>query len=919
MKQLNSNLLIICSLFAIYSSAQSNKISLQPTDYENWRTIENVEFSNNGQFVAYELDPQQGDGCLILNEIKAERKDTFKLGATPYFTADSRFLIYRIKVPFDKMKKAQKKKVKEEKMPLDSVVIYNLKSMTENRYHNLLSWKFPEKTTDWGVFLQRPDSLEKTEDDIKLSNLILYRFTTGDTILVKGVTEYNYAKNGQAIIYSCTGRDSSKISKLFLFNTNTGHSSNVFEKKGTIKKLTLNENGDEYAFLFSQDTTKEKTYSLFLGKSSGKFPELIADRSTSGIPIGWSPNENREMFFTKDGSRIFFGTKEIPKPEEKDSLSEKDKPVLDIWSWNDKVIMPQQKVNLDKEKKRTYLAVYEINKKRMTQLADPNIREILLTMDGDGDLALGEDVNPYLLSESWTGRNAADYYVFDIPHQQKNPILKNAVNARLSPKGKYLIWFNPSDSAYFVRSTSDLTKEAYPVTKRIPVNFYDEQRDIPMEASPYGIAGWAENDSYVYIYDRYDIWKIDPAGNKLPVSITCGFGRKNMIRLHYEKTDPEEKFIPDGKIFLHGTDERNKSEGYLMCDTKNIAIPELLIMSDNHFSGLKKAKDAEVLVWRKENCETFPDIWTGDLNFKNINRLSDGNPQQEKFLWVKNQLVHWTSFSGEDLSGILYLPEDFDPSKKYPMIVYFYERSSDQLNRYSVPSPSRSVINKTFYASNGYLIFVPDITYRTGYPGESAFNAVVSGTNFLINAYIFIDKKKIGIQGQSWGGYQTAYLVTRTSMFAAAMAGAPVSNMTSAYGGIRWETGLSRMFQYEHTQSRIGGTLWEKPMQYLENSPLFHAPDITTPLLIMHNDNDGAVPWYQGIEFYIAMRRLQKPAWLLSYNNEPHNLKKESWADRMDLTYRMKQFFDHYLMDKPMPDWMKNGLPAIDKGKRLGY
>jgi len=183
----------------------------------------------------------------------------------------------------------------------------------------------------------------------------------------------------------------------------------------------------------------------------------------------------------------------------------------------------------------------------------------------------------------------------------------------------------------------------------------------------------------------------------------------------------------------------------------------------------------------------------------------------------------------------------------------------------------------------------------------------------------FIDRKKIGIQGQSWGGYQTAWLITQTNMFAAAMAGAPVSNMTSAYGGIRWESGLSRMFQYENNQSRIGATLWDKPLQYIENSPLFYVPKIKTPLLIMHNDNDGAVPWYQGIELFTAMRRLNKPVWMLTYNNEEHNLKAESWANRMDLTIRMKQFFDHYLKDEPMPWWMQYGVPAIQKGKELGY
>jgi len=251
------------------------------------------------------------------------------------------------------------------------------------------------------------------------------------------------------------------------------------------------------------------------------------------------------------------------------------------------------------------------------------------------------------------------------------------------------------------------------------------------------------------------------------------------------------------------------------------------------------------------------------------------------------------------------------------MIVYFYERTSNRLYNHSVPSPSRSTINPSYCTSNGYIVFMPDITYDTGYPGRSAYNSIVSGAQAMTERYPFIDRERMALQGQSWGGYQIAYLVTRTDMFRAAMAGAPVSNMTSAYGGIRWGSGMVRQFQYEQTQSRIGGTLWEKPMHYIENSPVFHVPDINTPLLIMHNDDDGAVPWYQGIELITAMRRLQKPAWMLVYNGEAHNLVE--WPARMDLSVRMYQFFDYYLKDAPAPRWMKEGIPYIDKGKVDGY
>ena len=249
-------------------------------------------------------------------------------------------------------------------------------------------------------------------------------------------------------------------------------------------------------------------------------------------------------------------------------------------------------------------------------------------------------------------------------------------------------------------------------------------------------------------------------------------------------------------------------------------------------------------------------------------------------------------------------------------MIYFYETYSENLYKNIIVQPSWSTVNLIFYASRGYIVFVPDIVYTPGMPGQSAYNCIVSGAESLTK-FPWVDKDNMAIQGQSWGGYQVAWLITRTNMFKAAGAGAPVSNMTSAYGGIRWESGMSRQFQYEQTQSRIGRDLWNGLELYLENSALFRLPNVQTPVLIMHNDNDGAVPWYQGIEMFMGLRRLGKPAWLLEYNNEAHNLRER--RNRKDLTIRLQQFFDHYLKGAPEPAWMRDGVPTIKKDYYFGY
>jgi dipeptidyl aminopeptidase/acylaminoacyl peptidase len=403
-------------------------------------------------------------------------------------------------------------------------------------------------------------------------------------------------------------------------------------------------------------------------------------------------------------------------------------------------------------------------------------------------------------------------------------------------------------------------------------------------------------------------------------------GRRSGIRFRYADAEGGPAFgfgrsrvseaVPaDEDVILSAFDTDTRASGFYRDRFDGNREPRRLVMGDFRYRGLTKAEDADVYLFTRESFREFPDMWVTDAGFGSPRRVTDANPQQSRYLWGSEELVHWVSDDGTPLDGILVKPEGFDPSRQYPMMVYFYERMSDQLHAYQAPAAGSSSINRSFYASRGYLVFVPDIPYEIGHPGESAVDAVVPGVLALVEKG-FVDRERIGVQGHSWGGYQIAYMITKTNLFRAAEAGAPVANMTSAYGGIRWGSGMSRAFQYERTQSRIGGSLWEKPLLYIENSPLFSADKIETPLLMMHNDEDTAVPWYQGIEFFSALRRLHKPVWMMVYNGEPHGLRKE--ANRKDWAIRMQQFFDHYLKDAPPSVWLAEGVPAVLKGKTLG-
>jgi len=487
-------------------------------------------------------------------------------------------------------------------------------------------------------------------------------------------------------------------------------------------------------------------------------------------------------------------------------------------------------------------------------------------------------------------------------------------DANVSPDGKYVFWWNNVELAWFARSSAG--NRVVNMTAGLPHPTHNEDHDWPYRPDAYGSAGWTDGDEEFLVYDRYDIWSVDPEGRGAPRDVTDGLGRRDSLQLRYVRLDPEVRSISLREpMLLSGFNKKTKAAGFYRDRVRGNNPPRELVYADRRFSNPTRAKEADVLMFARESVAEFPDLWVSDADFGGMRKLSNANPQQDEFRWASAELIEWHSVDGIPLQGLLYKPDDFDPSQKYPMIVTFYEKDSDNLHAHHPPVPHRSVVRPTFYASRGYLVFVPDIVYQVGYPGESAMDCVVPGVLELVSRG-FVDQDAIGVQGHSWGGYQITYMVTKTDLFAAAAGGAPVSNMISAYGGMRWGSGMSRMFQYEKTQSRIGATLWEAPLRYIENSPIFWADKVKTPLMMMHNDHDHAVPWYQGIEMFVALRRLSKPAWLVNYVGELHW--PQNFHERRDWNIRMQQFFDHYLTGAPAPVWLSEGIPAIRKGKTLG-
>lgn len=936
MKFRASAILLFSLLFVFLASAQEKK-RLSHDDYAIWNTISGQQLSPDGQWMVYEVNPQDGDGTLVIYHFESREEVRIPRGYRASISPANGYLAFYIKPQQAVVRQAKVDKKKKEEMPSDSLGIFLFSDRSLEKYAGPVTFALPEEPSDWMVYHidntggennkkkspepepedQDPpvDSLE-VEEPLKTKNLFIFNPLDGTLHQINDIGEYLISPQGNLVagVAEINQGDTLKKNKVVVFETNSQRQNVIDEREGEIKELNVDFAGSQLAWLQSPDTGDVKVYGLWLWEQRRNRLEKVITRDTPGMPADYSPSEHRKPYFSKNGQRLFLGTAPAPVQEEKDSLLPEERYSLDLWHWQEPVLHTQQLNELRRDRNRTFLAVYHIRQQRFVPLADEDMPDLMLDRDNDFTFGLGSSSKPYEIESSWAGSATRDLYLVDLMDGSRKTIMQGLRSrAMLSPAGKYVTWFDGGVQQWMVYDIEKGTTLS--LTANVPFPFHDEDHDMPAEAGPYGFSGWTENDAFVLINDRFDIWKIDPAGKRAPENLTQGYGRENEIRFRLQNLNPDEYFYRlDERLIFDGFHIYTKQNGFFALQNGQLTS---LLFEDAAFNQIQKAKDAERFVWRRSTFNEFSDIWTGNSDMTGAVRISDANPQQKDYYWGNVQLVDWLDFDHQKLQGLLYLPEDFDPNKKYPLLVYFYEKSSDGLYQHIIPSPSRSTINRPYCTSNGYVIFIPDITYKDGFPGESAYNAIMSGTLAMLERYPFIDRENMGLQGQSWGGYQIAYIVTRTNLFKAAMAGAPVSNMISAYGGIRWESGRSRQFQYEQTQSRIGGTPWERPFRYIENSPVFFADKIETPLLIMANDSDGAVPWYQGIEFFMALRRLSKPAWLLVYNDEAHNLTK--WPNRMDLSVRMYQFFDHYLKGAPAPVWLQEGIPALEKGKSHGY
>ena len=884
----------------------SEKRPLALTDIMQFREIEQRVVSDNGEWLAFAAVPDLGDSeGVVVNTLTATQFSVARADR-PQLNQTGSFVAFRQRAPLLVREQASHAEASDEQKQMakqTDMVLVATASGEQQQIADVERFAF----TGNGEYLVR---LHNQEDKQDLGQtLVVQNLTSGAEQRFADVKSFTVAEQGSRLsfvqAYTVDNEDT-QGQRLVILNT-ANMSQLTLQESSTehVNGVQFNHAGDALAWLSGPATSdnphpNQLLYLWQYGQSQGE----VIDTQRAGFVL----SEHASPSWSDDDTRIFIGYRPaqqdpmpgLAMPASMDDLYDLNRLTSDrrlqVWHGEDERIITHQRETYSSMNRATSPAVVWTDNYQVVAFGDDIEDSWRQTEHSNAQLI--RNGSAYLREITWNG------YYHDIDHVNLRTGERQTVVSRvrssergsLSPNGRYVAYVQ--DQQYQVFDTESGQHTA--LAGDIQVSWVDEQQDRPMEASSYGVAGWLDDSSAFLAYDRFDIWKITLTGEATRLTD----GRDVSKQFRVQALTDALGFAADETLLINSYSDTQKYHGFWSLDLSTGDFTPL-IEGPKRYQFIDYLPEQQRVVYTQEDFREFPDLRSATLDFSETLRLTDINPQVSEFKWGNAELIDWQTEDGVTLQGVVIKPDDYDPARTYPVMIYYYEQFSQRLHHFNQMKVNHRP-NFPFYVGQDYVVFLPDMRYRMGAPGPSATESLVPGVEKLIEMGI-ADPQRIGLHGHSWSGYKSAYVVTETDMFAAVVSGAPVSNMTSAYTGIRWQSGVARQFQYETGQSRIGPSMYEDLEPYIKNSPVFFADKINTPMLIQFGDADGAVPWEQGIEYYLALRRLDKDVVMLHYEDEPHHL--QQYANKVDYSIKMLEFFDHFLKGEPAPQWWIEGLP----------
>ncbi|MEJ2216004.1 MAG: prolyl oligopeptidase family serine peptidase [Gemmatimonadota bacterium] len=888
-------------------------------DYGPWKRITSVALSPDGDWMSYILTPLEGDDSLYVKELDGQGSYVVGRGAAPAFSPDSRWVAYLVMPPEREGNGEHRRPNGPPQMGRGrparaggTLVLRNLATGDSIAFADVASLSFPANTH---VLLVRKRGPGR-DAGYDGADLVVYDLATGTSLNLGNVSEYAVNKPGTQLAYLVDAKDDAG-NGAYLLGLASRRITPLATEVGTYARLTWNEDGTALAFLAgTAPEGKEHRQNVLVVIPDASRPtrlERLDPSTVKGFPDGFVLSELGTVSWSKDSKRVFLGIKEQADKREK----LEGRANVDVWHWKDVEPQSVQMARANRERDHTWNSVVNVGRHlSFVRLADSTLESV--SQSGTSRWGIGEDPTPYQYQVQW-GFTKADYYRVDLDDGGRELMAKD-VGRQMgsSPDGAW--WLYLRDQKVIARNLA--SGKEVDLTASSGVDFVNRQDDHPYELPIYGVAGWSKDGSSVVLYDRYDVWQVPLDGSKA-ANLTAGVGGRDSIQFRVVKLEgprsfrgfrgfgfrrePEEIDLSK-PLLLSAYGEWTKKSGYWQV-TKG-GEPKPLIWLDKAVGRPIKADSAQRIAFTEQTFVEFPDYWVSDARFDHPRKVTDANPQQADFAWSPGRVLNdYVDKRGNHLQATLGLPAGYQKGKRYPMLVYFYEKMSQNHHMYMGPTYDDRPHMAT-YASNGYLVLNPDIVYTIGRPGSSALDDITAAVQKVIDLG-YADPKHIGLQGHSWGGYQSSYVVTQTNMFAAVVTGAPPTDLPSFYNSTYGRTGTIQQGITEVGQVRMGTTPFDSLGVYIDQSPVFNAQKITTPFLILQGTADNAVDWHQGLEYYAMARRLGKHVIFLSYPAQPHHL--SSKEDRIDFQIRMMEFFNHYLKGTPAAKWMVDGVPFLDK------
>ena len=899
-----------------------------PADYGQFETLGPAApyggLSPDGKWLAYAVNRSSRSNELRIANIADGTSKVVAFGAQPVFSSDSKWLAYTIgysETQEDKFKKDKKRSEKK-------LGLLDLSTGEQKSVDGIESAVFSPTGSYLAMRRYAPEKKEPPEPGTAAdespagATLIVRDLKTGRDTAFGNVSESAWqdpTSHGHLLALAI-GTDDKTGNAVQLFNPETAALRVLDSSSSVYTSLAWRKGSSDLAVLRSQtNADREGLSQVVLSWSklseAAETAHLYDPAKDSSFPTGMRLVSYRKPTWADDGATVFLGIakweKKLPSAKDKaaDKNSEKadDEPAaVDVWHWRDVEVMPRQKLSARIDRQKNMLAAWHIASGKFVPLAQSQTEQV--TPLKNRNLAWEVDWTPYAMERS-IGRPEANLSLVDLGTGARTNIKDKLFDdhyIQASPGGKYPLFFQ--NDQYWTVNTE--TRAMVNITKNAKASFVDRESDETIKQKPaFGVAGWTKDDDSVILYDKFDLWQLAPDGSR---ATRLTNGAAEQVRHRYVKLDPEAEFIDSAKpLYLSLFGIWTKQSGY---SRLTIGSPEeRLIWADKSVARLAKAKDAEVFAYATEKFDESPNIYIAGQNLTDPKRVSNTNPFQTNYAWGREQLIDYKNSHGEHLQGSLIYPAGYEPGKKYPMVVYLYEKLSDGLHRFGAPS-ERDYYSPGAISSHGYFLLMPDITFAPREPGISVADCVTAAVKKVLETGL-IDANKIGVIGHSWGGFDTTFLATHTKLFAAAVAGAPITDLVSNYGNHHWSSGIAETDHIETGQQRMEVPLWEDLPAYIRNSAVFNVQNMTTPLMIEVGDSDGTVFFHQGVELYNVARRAKKNVVLLVYAGEDHGLRKK--ADQVDYQQRIFAWFGHYLKDEPAPAWITEGNSYLDRQREL--